>query len=149
MATYSWLHRCSGGSFKPGFNMLYNKFSFTEQNLTTSDEVRLAKIPDNAILYESWYRMPTVSTSTSTCDLSTTYTAGTDIASNVDVDSDLSEWTQGSIQTDAGAEEITDADSYLLLHSDGAITDGVIEVALVFIMFPSDTTPMDNVVVAA
>jgi len=129
--------------------MLYGKVDFSEFNQENNDEIWLAKIPNNAILYESWYRMPTASTSTSTLDISTTYTAGTDIASNVDVDALGAEWVQGSIQTDGGAEEITDADSYLQVGADGDIVDGVLEVALIFIMFPSNTTPMDHVTVAA
>jgi hypothetical protein len=130
--------------------MLYGKHDFKRNNLTTGDEVWLAKIPNNAILYESWYRSHTITTSTATIDIGTTYTAGTDIVSNFNWDSDSGgEWIQGTIQTNGGAEEITDADSYLVVKADGAITDGIIEVALVFLMFPPNTTPMDHVTVSA
>jgi hypothetical protein len=156
MATYDYIHKASGGNFKPGYNCIYAKFDATDQNLAANDVVRLAKLPDNAILTHSFYRMPTTSTSTATVDLGTTYDgSGQEIAAGWDIDSALPEWTVGVIRPDTSdgnfdAIEITDADSYLTFEALGAaISDGVFEVMVGFIMFPPQTTPVSAAAVTA
>jgi len=155
MTTYSIVSKQSGGSWKPGFNMLHVRLDLGTINngagLSAGDVVRLAQIPDHAVLYESFYRVTVTSTSTGTADIGTTLNGtGQEVVAGLDLDGGAGnlEWIQGTIQTDAGAEEIVDAESYLTYEQLGAIgADGIVEVALILLMFPGGLIPLSQTVI--
>jgi len=152
MTVYSIVSKQSGGSWKPGFNMVYARLDLGTINngagLATGDVVRLAQLPDYGILYESFYRMPVDSTSIGTADIGTTLNGtGQEIKAALDLDNSGREWIQGTVQTDGGGEEIMDAESYLTYEQlTAAAADGVVEVAIIILMFPGGLVPMSQTV---
>lgn len=139
MATTTDLRSEGMGTPGPGLFYLYAKVDFTEHPMAAaSDDHKILAVQDGWIIVDSWYRMPTASTSTGTIDIGTAQN-GTEIAAAVDADGALTAWTQGTPQYDGGAEvEITADGSIWLDCNTAAITDGVLEVLLLCVAAPGD-----------
>ena len=136
---------------KPGIFPLYCKIDFAEHPLdAAADYLVLAKLLQNWIILDSYWKIPTDSTAANTMRIGTTYSgAGTEVVTAMDVDAgSQTTWTQGTIKS--GAIEIVDADSYLTLYSiTTAMSDGIVEILLLIACGVDESAPADRVAVTA
>jgi hypothetical protein len=102
--------------------------------------MRVIRLKDHWIIKNSWYRVRTASTdsSTRTVDIGTADN-GTQIASNVNMKS-AGDWVQGTIGKDSagtsGAHVITGADGYIFLSPDHGFTTGKIQIMIEVVAAP-------------
>lgn len=137
---------------RAGIFPLYVKIDFStpaHKLAAAADYLVVAKLLKNWIILDSYYKMPTASTSAATIDIGTTYDgSGQEVAAGVDISTGLTGWTQGSLLS--GALEIVDADSYLTVEAlSAAISDGVLEILLLVAAGMDESEPADNVVVTS
>jgi len=139
------LDHLAGGNPKTGSFWMTARINFSDYpTVTVGDSIRIGKVKDGWLIRDSWYRMPTASTSTGTVDIGFGAAGQIDIASAVDLDGSLLTWTQGTIQGDGGVELEITADEHLVLTVDTAVaTDGILEVMYEVIAFTNENAPAD------
>jgi hypothetical protein len=136
------------GNPRPGCVMFYAKFDWSaEEELRAAavgDHIFAGKVKDGWVIMDSWYRMPTASTSLGTIDIGFGAAGQTDIAAAVDADGALTAWTHGTIKRDGGAELEITADEHLVITVDTAVVnDGVLEVMFEAMIAPGLDEPAD------
>jgi hypothetical protein len=128
------------GSFWQGFKINFSEYP----TLAVGDSYRCGKVRDGWLIRDSWYRMPTASTSTGTVDIGFGAAGQVDIASAVDLDGSLLTWTQGTITSVGNAELEITADEHLVLTVDTAVaTDGVLEIMFLVMAGITENEPAD------
>ena len=136
---------------KPGIFPLYCKIDFKKHPLAASgDYLVVAKTLTNWIILDSFYKMPTDSTSTTLLDIGFDYDgSGHDVVDGIDADAgSQSGWTQGTIKS--GAIKIEDADSYLCVEAEtAAISDGILEILLLVAAGVDESEPADKAAVTS
>jgi hypothetical protein len=126
------------GSFWMGFKIDFSKYPTT----TIGDWIFGGKVADGWLVRDSWYRMPTASTSVGTVDIGFGAAGQSDIASAVDLDGSLLTWTQGTITSVGNAElEITANEHFVLTVDTAVATDGVLEVMYLVMAGIDENTP--------
>ena len=120
------------------------------KSVTSSDVLRLIPLRDQWIIVNSWYRVKTASTdsSTRTVDIGTADN-GTQIASNVDMKT-AGDWVQGTIGSDTGGgtgthviatNQVSGApDDYIYVSPDHDYTDGILQVMIEVVATPGSET---------
>ena len=133
----------AGGNPKAGSFWMFARVDFSEYpTLATGDSIRIGKVKDGWIIMNSYWRMPTASTSTGTADIGFGAAGQSDIVSAADLSGANTDWTAGTIT--GGAELNITADEHLVITVDTAVaTDGILEVMYEVVAYPSDTEPAD------
>lgn len=128
------------GTFWMGFTINFADYP----TLATGDSIRCGKVRDGWLITDSYYRMPTASTSAGTVDIGFGAAGQQDIAAAVDLDGSLLTWTRGTITTDGAAELEITADEHLVLTVDTAVaTDGVLEIMYKVMAGKTENEPAD------
>lgn len=134
----------AGGNPKAGSFWMFARVDFSEYpTLATGDSIRIGKVKDGWIIMNSYWRMPTASTSTGTADIGFGAAGQVDIVTAADLDGGNTDWTVGTIT--GGTElNITASNEHLVITVDAAVaTDGILEVMYEVVAYPSDTEPAD------
>ena len=128
------------GQFWQGFKIDFSKYN----TVTIGDWIFGGKVKTGWLITDSYFRMPTVSTSAGTVDIGFGAAGQSDIVSAADISTDLSTWTRGTITTDGAAELEITADEHLVITVDTAVaTDGVLEVMFKCMVSVDDNEPPD------
>ena len=135
---------------KPGIFPLYCKVDFSKHPLAAAaDYLVLAKILDKWIVLDSFWKLPTASTSVATMDIGTTYDgSGQEVVAGADISGANTGWTQGAVLS--GAIDIHAKDTYLTCEAlSAAVSDGILEVLLIVASGVDESEPADKAAVTS
>jgi hypothetical protein len=134
---------------QPGIFPLYVKVDFKKDPLGSGDYHVLAKTLINWVILDSFWKMPTASTSATVLDIGFDYDgSGHDVLDGGDASGANTTWTQGAYLS--GALKIETVDSYLTVEAEtAAISDGILEILLLVAAGVDESAPADNVAVSA
>ena len=140
MATYDWYktHQPNFTSLKPGSNWLCFRINWREQQMAQNDSIRLCEIKDHWILKCGFTRSTIATTGAAALDMGILL-AGQEVDTAMACDSGTDTWLAIDGATDDAPVAII-VDGYIYIKViDAAVTDGITDIMLEFVIPAWDT----------